>query len=470
MEIDLEAKVVYVSGKNILYRLSVQEDMQMIKRQTGPVVNCLPQLPPETLKHEYCGDDYNTVMVVTPDSLITCGTLRGGLCMRRDKESLNITMTSLSNCLVSNEQASALGIFLNITDKSSPGLFQNIVLLAKEYTTLPLSAANLEEAAIFSVLPDLSVISLDNSKYGRIFDMILKDTVNVKMDYRVVFENDKFVFFLVNQNSQSKLVKICKSIDSEARYSKKVYEDIPVSCNAGEINLTHVKHGIFISVSGKRYLIVLFSRSKPTRSAVCVFEENDIYEAFLKSRRHRLGCPKSDLPADDVIFQADRGSPQVCIEYRNLNKTNEPLIGVYDAFYKGDYCNSVNMVSQFGIIVGLLPLEGNAVYSTKSHQVTVVGSLTINNLTTLYIGTDNGSVIQVLYDKEKNRSSVLSEIKVDPSEIRAIRSLNGETYIMSQNKIVKLLPSKNCGQYSGNCQQCMDVNDFDCGWCVTKGV
>lgn len=70
--------------------------------------------------------------------------------------------------------------------------------------------------------------------------------------------------------------------------------------------------------------------------------------------------------------------------------------GVYDAFYKIDYCNKVtNLLSQFDIIVGLLPLEGNAVYSTKSHRATVVGSSIINNLTTLYIGTDNGSVIQV---------------------------------------------------------------------------
>lgn len=49
----------------------------------------------------------------------------------------------------------------------------------------------------------------------------------------------------------------------------------------------------------------------------------------------------------------------------------------------------------FGIIVGLLPLEGNAVYSTKSHRFTVVGSLTVNNLISLYIGTDKGYVIQV---------------------------------------------------------------------------
>lgn len=54
------------------------------------------------------------------------------------------------------------------------------------------------------------------------------------------------------------------------------------------------------------------------------------------------------------------------------------------------------MVTQFGIVVGLLPLEGKAVFFTSYHQVTVVGSSTINNLTTLYVGTDNGSVIQVL--------------------------------------------------------------------------
>lgn len=77
----------------------------------------------------------------------------------------------------------------------------------------------------------------------------------------------------------------------------------------------------------------------------------------------------------------------------------QPIEGVYEAFYKGDYCNSVtNQLPQFGIIVGLLPLQGNAVYSTKSHRITVVGSSTINNLTILSIGTDNGNVIQVTYN------------------------------------------------------------------------
>lgn len=41
---------------------------------------------------------------------------------------------------------------------------------------------------------------------------------------------------------------------------------------------------------------------------------------------------------------------------------------------------------------------------------------------------------------------------------------------MSQNKIVKLLPTKKCGLYSELCQQCMDVRDAHCGWCVTKGI
>eukprot|EP00105_Crassostrea_gigas_P013875 XP_011430342.1 PREDICTED: plexin-B2-like [Crassostrea gigas] len=41
-------------------------------------------------------------------------------------------------------------------------------------------------------------------------------------------------------------------------------------------------------------------------------------------------------------------------------------------------------------------------------------------------------------------------------------------YIMSQNKIVKLIQETQCGEYSDNCQQCMDVRDANCGWCVTS--
>eukprot|EP00105_Crassostrea_gigas_P034224 XP_019918372.1 PREDICTED: uncharacterized protein LOC105317323 [Crassostrea gigas] len=398
IEFDHQTGNVFVSGMNVLYRFSMNgtELIQKMTRKTGPVADCLPHLSPKEIK-EYCGDDYNTAMVVTPDSLITCGTLKGGLCMRRDKESLNITSTSPNVRLVSDEQASASGIFLNITDKNSPGMFQNIVLFAKQYTTLPLSTNNLEEAAIFSALPDLSAVNIGSSKFGEIFDMILRTPKNVEMDYRVVIENDKFVFLLVNQNSQSKLVKICKSIDIVD--PKKVYEDIPISCYSEGTNLTHVKHGTFITVSGKRYLVGLFSSSNPTLSAVCVFEENEIYEAFLESRIHRYGCPSNnDLPAGDIIFDEDEGKSRIkCVPYRDVNETNKILEGLIYAFIKGDYCNNITReASQFGIIVGLLPLKGNAVY-TKSHQVTVVGSSTINNLTNLYIGTNDGYVIQVIY-------------------------------------------------------------------------
>uniref|UniRef100_K1Q1Q5 Plexin-B2 n=1 Tax=Magallana gigas TaxID=29159 RepID=K1Q1Q5_MAGGI len=141
----------------------------------------------------------------------------------------------------------------------------------------------------------------------------------------------------------------------------------------------------------------------------------------------------------------------------------------YDAFNNGNYCNDeARQLSQLGVIIGLLPLVNKAVYSTKAHLVTVVGSSTINNLTTLYIGTDNGYVLQVFYDPMKRESIEFGEIKVDKSEIRAVRNVNGETFFMSQNKIVRLLQETQCGRYSDNCQQCMDVRDVNCGWCVTS--
>lgn len=43
--------------------------------------------------------------------------------------------------------------------------------------------------------------------------------------------------------------------------------------------------------------------------------------------------------------------------------------------------------------------------------------------------------LKLLYDTEKNKTSVLAEFNLDSSEIRAIRSVNEKTYIMSQNKV-----------------------------------
>lgn len=43
--------------------------------------------------------------------------------------------------------------------------------------------------------------------------------------------------------------------------------------------------------------------------------------------------------------------------------------------------------------------------------------------------------LQVFYDAVKKKSIELRHIKVDNSEIRAVRNLNGETFFMSQNKV-----------------------------------
>ena len=74
----------------------------------------------------------------------------------------------------------------------------------------------------------------------------------------------------------------------------------------------------------------------------------------------------------------------------------QDIPGLFDAFYKGDFCNNIDSsVPAFGQIIGLLPLIGQAVYTSPSHRGTVVGSTVINDLVTLYIGTNNGHVIQV---------------------------------------------------------------------------
>ena len=163
---------------------------------------------------------------------------------------------------------------------------QNVLLFAKQYTRLPLALVDLEVSVILSVSVSLSTKQIGQSDFGKNFDLFLRNPLAQKMDYRVVMENENFVFLLVNQNSQYRLVKICKAIDSSS--SKKVYEDIPILCNSNGTNLTHVEHGTFVSIFGRQCLVALFSNLTTGLSAVCVFDENEIFEAFLKSRRHRF--------------------------------------------------------------------------------------------------------------------------------------------------------------------------------------
>lgn len=44
--------------------------------------------------------------------------------------------------------------------------------------------------------------------------------------------------------------------------------------------------------------------------------------------------------------------------------------------------------------------------------------------------------LKLVYDTEKNETNVLAEFNLDSSEIRAIKSVNEKTYIMSQNKVL----------------------------------
>ena len=316
MEFDLQTNDFFVSGKNVLFKF-INDTLRETKK-TGPQANCLGDL-----SKDYCGDDYNSVMVVTKDNLITCSTLKGGLCEKRSKETLlNTEMSSANIRLVSND-SSAVGIFVNVnvTDQEGQQNSENIILFAKQYTNLPLAPAKLKESVIFSVSPELSTKELGKNHFGQNFDLFLRSPETQTMDYRVVMENENFVFLLVNQNSKSKLVKICKTVDSSS--SKKAYEDIPIICNKDGENLTHVEHGTFVTVSGEKLLVVLFSDLTTGRSSVCVFKESEIYEAFLESRRHRFGCPTHGLQVTDSIFDGEMNLPEEKCVTVPFNKSNE---------------------------------------------------------------------------------------------------------------------------------------------------
>jgi hypothetical protein len=325
IEFDPQTDDIFVSGKNVLFKL-LKEDNYGKVITTSIDTNCFTE--PE--RQKYCVDDENSVMIVTPNYLITCSTWKGGLCRKRNKMTMNNTLPESNVGLVSDIDKSAVGQLITVNLKISSTLRRNEsrLLFAKSYTSLPSNIEDqMDKTAIFSVPADLPIKSTSSS-LGKenLFDMVLEEGIvnKVKMEYKALLENDEFVFLLFNQNSKAKIAKICKSVDAEE--PKKVYEDIPVYCDKDGTNFTQIEHGTFVTYLGSRYLVALLSDPEKSTAAVCVFKETEIYNGFLESRRHRYGCPdKHPLSSNDAIFGQMEDNTN-CVPWRSMTKENEVIV------------------------------------------------------------------------------------------------------------------------------------------------
>lgn len=65
--------------------------------------------------------------------------------------------------------------------------------------------------------------------------------------------------------------------------------------------------------------------------------------------------------------------------------------------------------------------------------------------------------MKLFYDIEKNGTRLLQEVKCDSSEIRAVRRVNEETYIMSQNKVLEFF-SQTFVSFYENSRYKLDLN------------
>ena len=149
IEFDPQSNNFYVSGKNVLYKFNEDTKIPWLDKKTGPEAKCLGGLSEED-NLAYSGDDYNSVMVVTTDSIITCSTLRGGLCVRRSKEILD-PETSSGNIRLVSDDSPSVGIFLNINGSNSGGE-QKSCLVCKTMHTLALTFSKIGRKCHFFCL------------------------------------------------------------------------------------------------------------------------------------------------------------------------------------------------------------------------------------------------------------------------------------------------------------------------------
>ncbi|XP_055505960.1 LOW QUALITY PROTEIN: hepatocyte growth factor receptor [Leucoraja erinacea] len=482
---------IYVGATNKIYVLNSNLE-KLFEFKTGPVlesVNCSPCANcAEREKHSESVWSNNTNMVLLVetfygDHLISCGSVRGGVCFLHNlQEDAPDNFSSNAKCMysLSNNNrgmcpdciASPLGTKILMT--KSDGFVKLYI------------GATLSSAIQPILLPSVSIKRLKESEDSFQFvsehsymDVIpqFRDAYPIK--YLYAFESGDYVYFLTVQreslHSQSFHTRIIRLCTSDPYLNS--YVEMPLECivsekrrkRSSDIEVFNIIQAAYAAKPGadlakqlgisieEDVLFAVFAQSKPeslepaNRSTVCAFSVESInrfFEIFIDK------CQRESLPKG--LYHFHGGADRYCVNKSSSAK--ERACGGTSNKFQMESAVPVQRLDLFlGHFQNIL-LTSIAVFTQ--------GRVTIANL-----GTADGRVMQVVISRvqrstphftfQLDSSSVFPEVLVEQSG-----SENGYIIIITGKKISKLpLTAARCGHFL-SCSKCLTAPSFmGCGWC-----
>ncbi|XP_071817170.1 plexin-A4-like isoform X2 [Apostichopus japonicus] len=458
---------LYIGGLNYIYKLN--SDLHLIQsEQTGPVDDSPECRPPPFNCEEpkTITDNYNKVILVHQNSLITCGSIYQGTCRIRDPGSLNITFDDSIREVVPNTPSGLAVAFI------ANGATDRVLYVASSYGDWLRDVPTVSTRLISRSPPDDQLFKV-TSDHAEI--TIPPNIINVSpadqpfnISYIYGFTSGQFSYFAASQlrdystisRYTSKLVQLCHG---DPNFNS--YIELPLVCGGmnedDDYNLIQSAHLASLSLDGdeelKDVLVASFSKSESltsstpsSESAICIYSVDDINQAFYD---RRLDCTQQGTDNTEISWA---GSTACSV--------NEALFRRISQSSPSDYCHALEIQSPLGGENRAITISARPVYESTNY-ITAVAAVQHFETPVIFTGGDSGNFKKLRLDG----SSAEVYESLDLHETPVIRNglLLSEDrefiFITSEDQITKV-PVEECHEYT-TCEECHKALDPYCGWC-----
>ncbi|XP_062990148.1 plexin-B2 isoform X2 [Elgaria multicarinata webbii] len=462
MVVNYDTETVYLGAVNALHQLEKNLKLRQLTDEvsTGPHLDnkkCTPPIDESQCTDAKMTDNYNKILLLDTHEkrIVVCGSLFRGICSIRELENIS-NRTYYENG--SGEKSFVASNDENIT---TVGL---ITSLSKGRMMFVGKGNGHNDNGII-----ISTRQLFNKDGREIFELYA-DATAIKSTYPsasfqhflYVFEHEKFVYFIFNQNERNFAVnrtligRLCK--EDEAYHS---YFEMDLECkdDSGPYNQSNA---VYVAVPGQKpkdnvtssgqeqdkMIVGLFRRMEKDslECAMCVFSLQEINK---KIEENREKCYKKE----GVFYKPFRteGPPCAVPSPENSSRTFP--------------CGSEHLPYPLGSKEGI---SAEPLFKKEGINLTAVTFTMENENTVVFVGTSDGRILKVaLSNPSKEYGSILIE-KNKPIKRDLVLDVHHENlYVMTSHKVFRM-PVQDCASYS-TCNLCIQSRDPYCGWCVTEG-
>ncbi|KAK0399439.1 hypothetical protein QR680_003050 [Steinernema hermaphroditum] len=430
---------VYVGAVNKLLSLN-SSDLSLIHEvDTGPVLDspfcnfdsssCIRA---STLKQT---DNHNKILHVTSEGLLSCGSVRQGVCDIRSVNNIHDVV-----------QSGTVPIAANSANSSTVSLLGESGFLYVAATYSGDSPYRENFPAIATREPPLYYTINSGSIEGEAAVQIRAEyRSRFRVNYVGAFLDEHYVYYASVQNKYvqapslanplvSKIIRICAN---DQRYVS--YSEIELQCRGADNTNFNVIKGLSLE---QDRLIGIFTDGSETQSAICIFDMQKVRLTFWYNiDRCRGGA-------------LTRGLPHIGRDSKCTNKSHLPL--------SEDTC-------QLGV-GGSIEADAVAAVQYSDKSLTSVAARSIGRTTLVVVGSKSGEILQFhlngdhLLNLEK-----YAEFIAGLDAITHLVFMDDGKYLAVSGKEILTLRTSTCQQYA-TCEQCSASADPLCGWCLFEGA